>query len=85
MESLRGLEHCGRSAASAVLPLRFPSAGTRQSPKGSKKVGDAGPMGRILIRAEPGYDIVEDLYPADGERVIGWVPGSSASGRQISR
>ena len=30
----------------------------------------AGPMGRILVRGETGHDIVEDLYPAEGEPII---------------
>jgi biuret amidohydrolase len=34
------------------------------------RIGDAGPMGRILIRGEPNHDIVGDLYPRSGEPVI---------------
>ncbi|MBO6783383.1 MAG: cysteine hydrolase [Alphaproteobacteria bacterium] len=34
------------------------------------KIGDEGPMGRLLICGEPGSDIVPELAPADGEIVI---------------
>ena len=36
----------------------------------SVRIGDMGPMGRILIRGEAGHDIIEELTPIDGEPVI---------------
>jgi len=52
-----------------------PAKRLRGSPK--LRIGDAGAMGRILIRGEPGNDIVPALAPAPGEIVID-KPGKGA-------
>jgi biuret amidohydrolase len=35
-----------------------------------RTIGENGPMGRFLIKGEPGHDIIEELYPEPGEPII---------------
>jgi len=45
--------------------------------RGAVTIGDVGPMGRILVRGELGHDIVEEVYPIEGEPIVD-KPGKGA-------
>jgi nicotinamidase-related amidase len=78
IEPLRRVLEAARAADLAVLHTREghlpdlsdcpPAKRDRGSP--ALRIGDAGPMGRVLIRGEYGHDIVDELAPLPGERVI---------------
>jgi len=49
----------------------------RKRGRGTLRIGDKGPMGRILVEGEPGNDFVAALQPRPGEVVIA-KPGKGA-------
>ncbi|MCE4556513.1 cysteine hydrolase family protein [Roseateles cellulosilyticus] len=76
--ALRALLDAWRAVGAVVLHTREchrpdladcpPAKRLRGNP--SLRIGDAGPMGRVLIAGEPGAGIIPELAPAPGELVV---------------
>lgn len=57
-----------REGHRADLTDLFPAKRDRGNP--SLRIGDDGPMGRLLVRGSAGHDIIPELAPIDGEVVL---------------
>ena len=85
VEPLRKVLDAARSAKIMVIHTReghrpdLSDAPRHKVERGepSLRIGAPGPMGRILVRGEPGHDIIPELYPAGAEPVID-KPGKGA-------
>lgn len=51
---------------------------------GTSAIGKAGPLGRFLIRGEPGFQIIGELAPAPGEFVIDKTANSAFWGTDLA-
>ena len=85
IEPIRHLLEVARGAGFAVIHTReghrpdladlAPAKKARGNP--TIRIGDMSPMGRLLVRGEPGHDIIPELYPVAGEPIID-KPGKGA-------
>jgi nicotinamidase-related amidase len=85
LSPIRGLLEAWRARKLTVIHTReghrpdlsdLPAAKKNRSPA-KPGIGDAGPLGRILIRGEQGHSIVPELAPRPGELVVD-KPGKGA-------
>ncbi len=77
--NVRRLLDAGRSARIPVIHTReghrsdlsdLPAVKARRAAQAGAAIGSSGPLGRLLVRGEPGHAIISELEPIAGETVI---------------
>lgn len=93
IEPARRLLDAARGAGLAILHTRqgyradlaeVPAHKRARITAGTSAIGRPGPLGRFLIRGEPGFDIVSELAPAPGEIVIDKTANSAFWGTDLA-
>jgi biuret amidohydrolase len=93
IEPARRLLNAARAAGLCVLHTRqgyrpdlaeAPPHRLARIQAGTSSVGKPGPLGRFLIRGEPGFQIISELAPAPGEFVIDKTANSAFWGTDLA-